>query len=169
MSFSLEKAFALQELFVPNLTSKAFCTSKMVPVVQNWTISLRCQEFYVQRFCMCTYVHPSIETKVADGNVIEKSEERQFSSSKFLISNSRLQSRMSQYQRLQAKNCWIWIKKPKENHWIEMGPGNHVEKYHISSSIFPGCSYPPRRFQVNFLNEQKCERNMMKLTKGIHS
>lgn len=54
---------------------------------------------------------------------------------------------MSQNQRLQAKNCWIWGKTPKESHWIEMDSGNQVEKHPISSSIFPDCSYPQEGFR----------------------
>ena len=54
-------------------------TSKIVPVVQNWTISFRCQEFYAKVLHVHSHVYPSIETKVADANVIKKPEERPFS------------------------------------------------------------------------------------------
>lgn len=45
-------------------------TSKMVPVVQNWTISFRCQEFYAKVLYVHSHVYPSSETKVADANAI---------------------------------------------------------------------------------------------------
>lgn len=129
----------------------------MVPVGQNWTISFRCQEFYAKVLYVHSHVYPSIETKVADANVINKNLRKGRFPSKILISN-RLQSRMSQNQRLQAKNCWIWVKTPKESHWIEMHSGNQVEKHPISSSIFPDCSYPKEGFRwTSWTASRKCE------------
>lgn len=138
----------------------------MVPVVQNWTISFRCQEFYAKVLYVHSHVSPSIETKVADANVIDKNLRKGRFPSKILISN-RLQSRMSQNQGPQAKNCWIGVKTPKESHWTEMDSGSQVE---ISSSIFPDCSYPQEGFRwTSWTASRKCESTyFLNISQNIH-